>query len=107
MPIFLQTRRVSPTILSFALIAFAPLWFISARVFYVANKGSKDGISNAPLWTYMFLILIPVITFLIVPMLVKERQDESRRLQVIDYCGVAAGVAPFVFLVIVFLISLV
>jgi Kef-type K+ transport system membrane component KefB len=107
MPISFQTRRVTPAILSFAMIVSAPLWFVAAHVFYVANRDSKDGISNAPLWTYLFLILIPTSTFLLLPMLLKERQNEGRRLQVVDYCGVMAGIAPFAFLAIVFLSSLV
>jgi hypothetical protein len=77
--------RVSPTVLSIALIAFSILWFVSAHVFYNSNKGSKDGISNAPLWTYLFLLMIPGISFLIGPVLLEARRVEGQRLSLIDY----------------------
>jgi hypothetical protein len=90
--------RISPTVFSIALIAFSILWFISAHVFYVSNRDSKDGFFNAPVWTLLFLLLIPAISFLIGPELLKARRVEGQQLSVIDYCGLGAGLAPFVYL---------
>ena len=97
--------RVSPTVLSIALMTFSIFWFVSAHVFYVSNKDSKDGVSNAPLWTYLFLLIVPASTFLIWPVLLRARRGEKQRLGLIDYCGLGAGLAPFVFLGLLILIS--
>jgi len=98
--------RISPTVLSIALMALSIVWFVSADVFYVSNRDSKDGVSNAPLWTYLFLLVVPASTFLIWPVLRKARRDEGQRLGLIDYCGLGAGLAPFVFLGLSILIAL-
>jgi hypothetical protein len=86
--------RVSPTVLSSALIAFAALWFISAYVFYVTNLGSKDGVSAAPLWTMVLLVLIPLSTMIVGPWLVRARRIDGQRLLPVDYCALIAAFAP-------------
>jgi uncharacterized membrane protein YhdT len=86
--------RVSPTVLSITLIAFSIVWFISAYVFQVTNRGSKDGVSAAPLWTMLLLVLIPLSVLVIGPWLVRARRVEDQRLQPIDYCALVAGFAP-------------
>jgi uncharacterized membrane protein len=97
-----KSRRVTPTVLSLALILFSALWFVSARIFYVANRHSKDGIFQAPIWTLLFLVLVPLSSFLLGTALFRARQSEDQPLSVIDYCALAAGLAPFVFLVFLF-----
>jgi len=86
--------RVSPTVLSSVLIAFAALWFVSAYVFYVTNLGSKDGVSAAPLWTMLLLVLIPLSTLIVGPWLVRARRADYQRLQPVDYYALAAAFTP-------------
>jgi hypothetical protein len=83
--------------LSGALIAFSALWFVSAYVFYLTNRSSKDGVFGAPVLALLFLTLIPLTTFLLAPWLVRARRADSQRLRAIDYCALTAGVAPFLF----------
>jgi uncharacterized membrane protein YhdT len=89
--------RISPTVLSGTLIAFSALWFLSAYVFYITNRSSKDGLFGAPVWSLLFITLIPLTTILLVPWLVRARRVDGQRLRAIDYCALAAGVAPFLF----------
>jgi len=98
--------RVSPTVLSSALIGFSALWFISAWVFHVTNRSSKDGVFGAPVWTLLLLVLIPLSTFLLAPWLFRARHAGGERLRPIDYCALVAGVAPFAFVGILVLIVL-
>ena len=95
--------RVSPTVLSSALIAFAALWFISAYVFYVTNLGSKDGVSAAPLWTMVLLVLIPLSTLIVGPWLVRARRVDGQRLLPVDYCALAAAFAPLAIMAALFI----
>ena len=89
--------RISPTVLSSTLIAFSVLWFLSAYVFYLTNRSSKDGVFGAPVWALLFLTLIPVSTFLLAPWLIRARRVDGQRLRSVDYCALVAGVAPFLF----------
>jgi len=84
-------------VLSGTLIAFSALWFLSAYVFYLTNRSSKDGVFGAPVWALLFLTLIPLSTFLLAPKLVRARRVDVDRLRAIDYCALIAGVAPFLF----------
>lgn len=96
--------RVSPTVLSSMLIAFSTVWFVSAYVFYLTNRNSKDGVFGAPIWALLFLTLIPLSTFLLAPWLLRARRGAGERLRAIDHCALVAGVAPFAFVGILFLI---
>src|SRR5438477_11929236 len=96
--------RVSPTVLSGTLIGFSVLWFASAYVFYLTNRQSKDGVFGAPVWALLFLTLVPLSTFLLAPLLLRARRVDGQRLKAIDYCALAAGVAPFAFVGALFLI---
>jgi hypothetical protein len=89
--------RISPTVLSGTLIAFSALWFLSAYVFYLTNRSSKDGIFGAPVWALLFLTLIPLTTLLLAPWLIRARRVGGQRLRAVDYCALTAGVAPFLF----------
>ena len=95
--------RVSPALLSSALIALSALWFISADVFYLTNRASKDGVFGAPVWALFFLTFIPLSTFILAPWLLRVRSTESQQLKTLDYCGLAAGAAPFIFVGFLFL----
>ena len=95
--------RIAPTVLAMLLIAGAVLWFGAAYAFVEANRGSKDGISAAPVWAMILLLMIPSSTFALGPMLVSARREEGARLRWIDYCGLAAGAAPFIAMGILFL----
>lgn len=95
--------RVSPTVLSSALITFSALWFISAYVFYLTNRESKDGVFGAPVWALFFLTFIPLSTFLLAPSLLRARRVDGQRLRGVDYCALMAGVAPFAFVAVLFL----
>ena len=86
--------RVSPTVLSSALIAFSIIWFASAYVFHVTNRGSKDGVSAAPLWTMLLLVLIPLSVLVVGPWLLRARRVDGQRLRPIDYFALVAGLAP-------------
>jgi|SRR5580704_10915293 hypothetical protein len=97
--------RISPTVLSGAMIAFSVLWFGSALVYYLTNRDSKDGTSGAPVWSLLFLTLIPLTTFLLAPLLIRERRKEGQRLSAIDYCALIAGIAPFAFVSFVVLVN--
>ena len=94
---------MTPTVLSFALILLSVLWFVSARVFSIANRHSKDGIFQAPVWTLLFLVLIPLSSFFLGTMLFRARQSDDQPLRTIDYWAFAAAFAPLVFLGLVFL----
>ena len=96
--------RVSPTVLSSALIGFSSLWFVSAWVFHVSNRYSKDGVSGAPLWALLFLVLVPLSNFVLVPWLLKARRADCQQLRAFDYCALLAGVAPFAFVGVLILI---
>jgi hypothetical protein len=91
-------------VLSSALIVFSAIWFVSAWVFNITNRGSKDGVFGAPVWALLFLTLVPLSTFLLAPWLLRARRSEGERLRAIDYCALAAGVAPFAFVGILVLI---
>lgn len=95
--------RISPTVLSSVLIAFAALWFVSAYVFYITNLGSKDGVSAAPLWTMLLLLLIPLSTLIVGPWLVRARRADSQLLGPIDYCALAAAFAPLAIVAALFI----
>ena len=99
-----DTIRVSPTVISSAMIAFSCLWVVSAWVFYVTNRHSKDGVFGAPVWALLFLVLVPLSTFVLAPCLVKARRTEEQRLKALDYCALLAGMAPFIFVGAILLI---
>ena len=96
--------RITPAVVSSTLIAFSALWFVSAYVFYVTNRQSKDGVFGAPVWSLLLLTLVPLSTFLLAPLLLRARRVDGQRLRAIDYCALAAGVAPFAFVGVLFLI---
>ena len=96
--------RISPSVLSGILIAFSALWFVSAYVFYLTNRNSKDGVFGAPVWDLLFVTLIPVIMLLLAPWLVIARRVAGQHLRAIDYWALTAGFAPFAFVGILFLI---
>src|ERR1051326_8073946 len=89
--------RVSASVLSSLLIAFSCLWFVSAWVYYVTNRHSKDGTFGAPVWVLLFLVLVPLSTLFLAPWLLLARRSVGQRLRAIDYCALAAGAAPFIF----------
>jgi hypothetical protein len=96
--------RVSPTVLSTVLIASSVVWFFSAWVFYLTNQSSKDEVFGAPVWALLFLVLVPLSACLLAPLLVKVRRCHGERLRVVDYCALAAGVAPFAFVAVLLLV---
>ena len=75
--------RVSPTLLSSTLIASSALWFVSAWVFHLTNRNSKDGVFGAPVWILLLLILIPLSTFLLTPWLLWARRAGGERLRAV------------------------
>ncbi len=83
--------------LSAALLVLAGLWFVSARVFHVANLDSKDGVFAAPVWSLGILLLVPVTSLVLAPSLVHERRVGGGKLHLIDYAALVAAVAPFLF----------
>ena len=97
-------RRLSPTVLSAALVVFAAAWFIAAWVFHAANENSKDGVFRAPVWSLGVLVLVPVISLVLAPWMVQERRAEGGNLHKIDYVALLAAVSPVIFLVILFVI---
>lgn len=99
-----RQARLSPTVLSSVLIALSALWFISAYVFYLTNRESKDGVFGAPVWALLFLTLVPLSTFFLAPCLIGARRHDGQRLSVVDYWALAAGIAPFAFVGGLFLI---
>ena len=99
--------RVSPTVLPSAMIALSALWFISAWVFDVANRNSKDGVFGAPVWALGVLVLIPFSTLVILtPCLLRARWEGEGRLRLFDYCGLAVGLSPFLFVLILIVLNL-
>jgi cytochrome bd-type quinol oxidase subunit 2 len=96
-------RRLSPSVLSAALVVFAAAWFIAAWVFHAANEHSKDGVFGAPVWTLGVLVLVPVISLVLAPCMVQERRSEGS-LHKIDYVALLAAVSPVIFLVILFVV---
>jgi hypothetical protein len=99
-------RRLSPTVLSAALLVLAALWFVSAWVFHVTNLHSKDGFFGAPVWALVLLVLVPLTSLVLAPCLVQERRSEGGRLHLVDYVALAAAVAPLVFVGALFLVVL-
>jgi hypothetical protein len=91
-------------VLSGTLIAFSALWFVSAFVFNLTNKDSKDGVFGAPVWDLLFITVIPFTALVFAPWLVVARRLAGQRLRAIDYCALTAGVAPLAFIGILFLI---
>ncbi len=81
--------------LSAALLLFAGLWFVAARVFHVANLHSKDGVFAAPVWSLGILLLVPLTSLVLAPSLVHERRLDGGKLHPIDYAAVVAALAPF------------
>jgi len=84
-------------VLSGVLIAFSGFWFVAALVFYLTNRTSKDGVSDAPLWALLILVLVPLSVFLLAPCLVRARRADHQRLRTLDCCALLAGIAPFIF----------
>lgn len=101
-----RSHRVSPSVISGVLIALSVTWFVSAWVFYLTNRQSKDGVFGAPVWVLLLLVLVPGSTFLLVPSLFSARRSEGQHLRRIDYCALGAGIAPFAFLAALFLVFL-
>jgi hypothetical protein len=97
--------RVSPTVISGALISFQVLWCISLCVFGITNRGSKDGASAAPLWSIALLLLVPLSTLVLGPWLLRARRGDGQKLQVVDYCALVLGFAPVAFFGVLFVIS--
>jgi hypothetical protein len=90
------------------MIALSALWFVSAWVFHVTNRNSKDGVFGAPVWALVVLVLIPLSTLAILtPCLLRARWEEEDRLHPLDYCGLVSAVSPLVFVGILILISFV
>jgi uncharacterized membrane protein YhdT len=99
------TRKAMPaTVLSGGLIAVSLLWFASAWVFHVANLQSTDGIFDAPVWSLLVLLLGPLVSLVLGPWLVRARRVDGQRLRAVDYLALLAGVAPFVFVGVTFLL---
>src|SRR5437588_12414551 len=94
--------RVSPIVLSAALIAFQVLWCASIFVFRVTNQSSKDGVSAAPLWTMLVLLLVPLSTIILGPWLVRARRVDGHRLHAVDYCALVVRLVPLAFVGILF-----
>jgi len=97
--------RISATVLSSGLIVFSLLWFAAMLVFHVTNLQSKDGVFGAPVWTLLILVLVPLVTLILTPLLFSARRAESQQLKVVDYCALAAAAAPFAFVGGLILIS--
>jgi hypothetical protein len=73
------------------------------RVFSNTNRRSKDGIFQAPVWTLLFLVNIPLSSFFLGAALLRARRSNDQPLKGIDYCAFAAALASFAFLGLVFL----
>ena len=102
-----RQSRVSPTVLPSAMIALSALWFMSAWVFHVTNRNSKDGVIGVPVWALAVLILIPFTTLAILtPCLLRARWEGEERLRFFDYFGLVVGLSPFAFVLVVVLINL-
>lgn len=97
MPAVLQSR-IWPTGFSVSLIALTAIWFVSVHVFDVANEHDKDGITGAPVWDLGLLLLIPITSFVLAPLLIRARWVNREKLRVVDYCGLASGIAPFAYI---------
>jgi hypothetical protein len=90
-------RRLPPTVISAALLIFAGVWFVSARIFHVANLHSKDGVFGAPVWSLGILFLVPLTSLVLGPCLVHERRTAWGKLHLVDYAALVAALAPFLF----------
>src|SRR6266704_133473 len=88
--------RVTPTVLSGALIGFVALWFADAFAFYFANTHSKDGWSAAPVSVMWALAILPLLALVLAACLVSARRTLGKRLRVVDYLVISAAAAPFV-----------
>jgi hypothetical protein len=88
--------RVSPTVISGALIVLSALWFISAYAFYVANSQSKDGWSAAPLVAMLALVVVPFVAPMLTFWLLAALRAERKRMRPGDYIAVATAAAPFI-----------
>jgi hypothetical protein len=95
--------RVPSILLSGTLIGFSALWFVSACVFYLTSRSSKDGVFGAPVWALLLLILVPLSMLLLLPLLLKERRGVGERLKAADYCALVAGGVSIVFAGFLFL----
>src|SRR5436190_24360522 len=87
--------RVSPTVISGALIVLSALWFLSAYVFYVANGQSKDGWSAAPVVAMLALVVVPFVAPMLTFWLLAARRAERQRMRPIDFIAVATVAARF------------
>src|SRR5271154_3423048 len=96
--------KASPKCLSGMLFAFSALWFVSAYVFYLKNRSSKDGVFGAPVWDLMFVTIAPFTALWFGPWLIIARRGAGQRLRLIDYCALIAGLAPFSYVGILLLI---
>lgn len=96
--------RVSPTVISSALIVLSALWFVSAYVFYLANRQSKNGWSDAPVLAMLVLIVVPLLAPLFTFWLLAARHAERQRVRPVDYIAMAAAAAPFIFVGILWLV---
>jgi hypothetical protein len=90
--------------LSSVLIGYASLWFAAAFAFYLANRQSKDGWSAAPVPVMWALVILPLLALVLAVSLVSARRAQGQRLRVFDYFAIAAAVAPFAFVGVVFLV---
>src|SRR6266566_7688256 len=88
--------RVTPTVLSGALIGFVSLWFADAFAFYFANTYSKDGWSGAPVSVMWALVILPLLALVLAACLVSARWGLGQRLRAADYIAISVAVAPFV-----------
>ena len=86
----LQRNQISPTVFSFALLAYTAACLIGAWVFYV-HSNSKDGWSTTPVIWMIVLLASPVLCSIIGFGLVYSRHRLSNRLTWIDWCALIAG----------------
>ena len=98
--------HVTPTVLSSALMVLCPIWFVAAYAFHTANRHSKDGWSATPLPAMLALVIIPVLVAVLAMWLSGARYTDRQKLRVTDYIALAASAAPFVCVVVWFLMMI-
>jgi hypothetical protein len=84
-------NRVSPSVLSIALLIGSAVWFVSACAYY-ATSAFKDEWSATPLFWMLIVIVTPAICFAIGMILVDTRQHS--RLSRLDWCALVAALFP-------------
>jgi hypothetical protein len=86
--------RVSPTVLSCALVSLAALWFLAVWLGLLRPANVKNWPSEASLFWLLVLCLCPPACAVIAAALFRVHRSLGQRFSIFDWCSLIIGSAP-------------